>query len=951
MKRICAAILILCLCCSLTMFCLPRNAHANLASGEALSPIRPLAVVRTPKNLETVDGIQPYADIRYGDSNALATADLSKAPGLAYSISFSNTTQFPAKDKLPKGYDPQALLEWGKYPGLHVDVLHAYGFTGKGAVIAYVDQPVSAHEQYTRGSVHSKNNTDSNSSMHGPAVLSLLTGKDIGTAPEAEVYFYGHASWKADQSTHAACLYEIIEQNKTLPPEKRISMVGFSDNPDPSEQNLEIFEKAIQACEGAGIMVWFCGEYGALTFVPGSDRDDPNSVVPESWWADRIPELVSVPAAGRTTASTDSKNGYIYWGEGGLSWTMPYVLGLYAIVHDIDPSLRQDDLRKMIVDTAYDTVSASRVINPVGFVAAALEGVGRHEEAQAMLDEVRAHTKYLYAVMETVVMSEEDLSAVGAYLASITDASVLIVDAARFSTVQSLYAAMKEDAAKRGGQIVGVQLFGTPRMVPSFEIQYKVQMENGVDEGGMLLTDLFYGNFNNDAALLTAGYNVMDHFAKSLNVDLIPQWPVARLPLQKGEFAAFFEKYDAFALASGLERLDIVNFSNPIFPSKNHIDDMGLFLERMDWEFGLLDIPYRLYGNLEGQYPVDRSVLGGFKAENMAAENQKAMVEFIINTHGQWNNIDSAIFVNGEEQRISLVNMDNINAVLADNPYYLDAWTCQGGYGMENNLTTTALQGSCVGMFSATAILSNNGVNWRSSLKDMARSNFYYFYYNYLKALHEGSTRSQAFFSAQKAYGTALAEDSRLPLRGEGNYQFNLYNLLAYHNFGVIDPNAAAIAFCEAKGFITQSAESVRKEYAKSNANSYNDPNVKKYELTDGNPVGESKDLSQNANYGRFTLHGYSVQSLDNGYDRFTLRYTAPAGLYFSIFDPPNGDTFMMLPPKKTGEGEDELVFDLSEETLASIKGITILFNGDVPEEERPWIYIATSFINNQENR
>ena len=90
MKRICAAILILCLCCSLTMFCLPRNAHANLASGEALSPIRPLAVVRTPKNLETVDGIQPYADIRYGDSNALATADLSKAPGLAYSISFSN---------------------------------------------------------------------------------------------------------------------------------------------------------------------------------------------------------------------------------------------------------------------------------------------------------------------------------------------------------------------------------------------------------------------------------------------------------------------------------------------------------------------------------------------------------------------------------------------------------------------------------------------------------------------------------------------------------------------------------------------------------------------------------------------------------------------------------------------------------------------------------------------
>ena len=44
---------------------------------------------------------------------------------------------------------------------------------------------------------------------------------------------------------------------------------------------------------------------------------------------------------------------------------------------------------------------------------------------------------------------------------------------------------------------------------------------------------------------------------------------------------------------------------------------MGLFLRnRMDQEFHLLNVPYRLYGNLKGEFPVSGEVLGGFEAEN-----------------------------------------------------------------------------------------------------------------------------------------------------------------------------------------------------------------------------------------------------------------------------------------------------------------------------------------------
>ena len=127
----------------------------------------------------------------------------------------------------------------------------------------------------------------------------------------------------------------------------------------------------------------------------------------ESWSG--APKLVYVPSAGRTTAIDQNGAEYVYWSTGGLSWTMPYTLGLYAIVGEIDPSLTQDDMRKMIVDTAYD-VNGMRIVNPVGFVAAALEGVGRSAEAKTLRGEVAARQNYMYAIMDTAATKYTRLS-------------------------------------------------------------------------------------------------------------------------------------------------------------------------------------------------------------------------------------------------------------------------------------------------------------------------------------------------------------------------------------------------------------------------------------------------------------------------------------------------------------------------------------------------------------
>ncbi len=739
-------------------------------------------------------------------------------------------------------------------------------------------------------------------------------------------------------ATRAECLYQLIEQNERLPEGQKIRMVGFSDNLRSDVKNNDLFAEAVEACEQAGIMVWFCGDYAVAAFLPFADRNNPDNLTPDLRYGTWDPELVFVPGSGVTAA--DDNGGYNYWAQGGLSWTMPYMLGLYAIALEIDPAMTQEEIRQTVKETAYQNVQGMRLVDPLAFVCAVLRRTGRDAEAETMEAEALARKKYLYAVMDTAQMTAEDLEAVGGWLGNMTDCTPVIVDAAAFADAQSLYSAMQEDAAKRGGITAGVQIFGTPAQVPSFEIQYKADMaEYGIDEAGSALTDLFYGNFENDPNALVPEWNVMDDVADGrLDLKLTPEWPVARLPLEPGQYKAFFDKYRDFVLGTGLERLEIVNFSNPIFAQKDHIDDFGTFLKRADKEFGIVSVPYRLYGNKKGQYPVTNKVLGGFEAGNMTKENQKSPIEFIINTHGQWDNIDCTIFEKDEEKRISLVNMENINEVLKANPYYLDGWCCQNGTGMANNLVTTALNGQCVGMYGATHIISNNGVQVKASLEEMADSNFYYFYYHYLKALNEGKTRSQAFFTAQREYGLALepAATEKIDMR-KGNPQFNLYNLLVYHNFGVLEPNPAATALYDSRCLITQSAESVpKKELPRQGGGS----GSKALQVTDGTPTGKQRNikpqLTKMLKSGDAAVHSVTAEKLDNGYIRFTVEFTVREGLNVLVFNPPDGDRFRISGGPTTGERET-LIFDLNAEDMDGIEGITInMYTGD---DDRCFIY------------
>ncbi len=267
-------------------------------------------------------------------------------------------------------------------------------------------------------------------------------------------------------------------------------MVGFSNNIRPEVPNNDQLVEAVKACEEAGIMVWFCGDYAIAAIIPFSGRNNFNNLYPDPPYGIHVPELVHVPTSGVTGANNDQKNSYIYWAQGGLSWTMPYILGLYTIALQVDPSLTKEEIRRLVVETACENAQGIRIVDPLHFICAVLQRVGREVEAEEMLSEAAARTRFLYAVMDTAQMTAEDLKAIGKYLGSMTDCTPLIADASSFADAPALYAALREDAEKRGGTVGGIQIFGTPEMVPSFGIEYKADMgENGIHQSGTMLTD------------------------------------------------------------------------------------------------------------------------------------------------------------------------------------------------------------------------------------------------------------------------------------------------------------------------------------------------------------------------------------------------------------------------------------------------------------------------------
>lgn len=314
-------------------------------------------------------------------------------------LCFDTNTTWP--DQLPEGFDPKKILEYNKNPGLGIRTLHKKGITGKGVSIAIIDQALLLeHEQYNDNiklyeRIHC---SDETAQMHGPAVASIAVGKDIGVAPKANLYYiastFGHFTdngYDFDASIMADAILRIVEVNKELSKDKKIRAISISKGYSRNDKGYEELQSAIKKADEENIFVITTSteEYYKDFVLFGMDRDygkDPEELAsyePVSWVAqdfyskpDRYQNFLMFPIGSRTIAGCTDIDDYAISHNGGLSWSVPWCAGFYALCCQVKPDITPQEFIDAVNSTAITTdlrhdgktYQFGKIINPAGVI-------------------------------------------------------------------------------------------------------------------------------------------------------------------------------------------------------------------------------------------------------------------------------------------------------------------------------------------------------------------------------------------------------------------------------------------------------------------------------------------------------------------------------------------------------------------------------------------------------
>lgn len=334
-------------------------------------------------------------DLRSYDVSAL---DLRASVDDLLHADFDSRTVWPTAGRMPPDFDRERILALGKNPGLGVHELHAQGITGRGVSIAIIDQSLLTEHQEYIDQLQWYETSDggvSMASMHGAAVASIAVGKTVGVAPEADLYYIGVSGGLEIlfpyYHSYAQGIRRILQINEQLPQDQKIRVISISLGWSRQGSGYYDVVAAVEEAKAQGILV-VCSSiekaYGfkfhGLGRFPLADPDAFGAYEPGTWWAkwfydgDRFSDRLLVPMDSRTTASPTGADEYVFYRQGGWSWAIPYIAGVYALAAQVDPTITPERFWGLAMETGrtieleHDgkVVSLGPIIDPVTLVDA-----------------------------------------------------------------------------------------------------------------------------------------------------------------------------------------------------------------------------------------------------------------------------------------------------------------------------------------------------------------------------------------------------------------------------------------------------------------------------------------------------------------------------------------------------------------------------------------------------
>lgn len=311
-------------------------------------------------------------DIRSADLSAFNLLEKEKELNRS---TFDSKTIWP--NTLPDSFQPNTIMELGKDPGLQVRKLHSLGVTGENIGIAIIDQTLLVdHVEYKDQlrfyeEIHNNGNE---SSMHGPAVASIAVGKTVGVAPGADLYYIAetHGTFTSkkflwDLTYLADSIDRICEINRLLPQDKKIRVLSISLGVNSDFHNSKKALESIKKAEAQNIYVFYVGsaDFMGMYRNPVSDPNDFQSYEPGLFWSNsyydqssnkRFQNTVMIPMDSRCTASPTGVNDYVFYTDGGMSWAVPYIAGVYALACQVYPKITPTVFWDIVRKTGEHTV-------------------------------------------------------------------------------------------------------------------------------------------------------------------------------------------------------------------------------------------------------------------------------------------------------------------------------------------------------------------------------------------------------------------------------------------------------------------------------------------------------------------------------------------------------------------------------------------------------------------
>jgi hypothetical protein len=171
----------------------------------------------------------------------------------------------------------------------------------------------------------------------------------------------------------------------------------------------------------------------------------------------------------------------------------------------------------------------------------------------------------------------------------------------------------------------------------------------------------------------------------------------------------------------------------------------------------------------------------------------------------------------------------------------------------------------------------------------------------------------------------------------DGNYQFNLNNVLSYHYFGLIE-----YWDCPAKSNFNPRLDN--QAAFDGNVN----PKLDNQAAFDGN-------VKFNSNYssGGFKVNSFKAEKVGEKVE-FTLNYESSRNFDFSFFNPPNGDVIMKLGIVSIKKGANTAKFSINMNEFRKVLSVDSITMGFEFDDKPNWINFKTpqlrSLLNSSSN-